>query len=57
MLLRAARTAPEPVQLWGRNREKAWSADECLPRLKALGAAIVAARPFDREFPTPRATT
>jgi hypothetical protein len=24
--------APEPVQLWGQNREKAWSADECLPR-------------------------
>lgn len=45
--------APEPVQLWGSNREKAWSADECLPRLKALGAAIVAARPYDRDFPNP----
>jgi predicted metal-dependent phosphoesterase TrpH len=45
--------APEPVQLWGSNREKPWSADECLPKLKSLGAAIVAARPFDREFATP----
>jgi hypothetical protein len=45
--------APEPVQLWGSNREKAWSAEECLPRLKALGAAIVAARPYDREYATP----
>ncbi len=45
--------APEPVMLWGSNREKAWSADEALPKLKSLGAAIVAARPYDREFPTP----
>jgi predicted metal-dependent phosphoesterase TrpH len=45
--------APEPVQVWGSNREKAWSADECLPRLKALGAAIVAARPYDPDFPHP----
>lgn len=45
--------APEPVQLWGSNREKPWAADECLPKLKSLGAAIVAARPYDREFPTP----
>ncbi len=45
--------APEPVQLWGSNREKAWNADECLPKLKALGAAIVAARPYDKSFATP----
>ncbi len=45
--------APEPVQMWGSNREKPWSADECLPRLKALGAVIVAARPFDRDFAHP----
>ncbi|MDP1923065.1 MAG: PHP domain-containing protein [Myxococcales bacterium] len=45
--------APEPVQLWGSNREKAWSADECLPRLKALGAAIVAARPYDKDLGFP----
>lgn len=45
--------APEPVQMWGSNREKPWSADEALPKLKALGAAIVAARPFDRDFPNP----
>jgi hypothetical protein len=45
--------APEPVQLWGSNREKAWSADECLPKLKGLGAAIVAARPFDKDFSHP----
>jgi predicted metal-dependent phosphoesterase TrpH len=45
--------APEPVQLWGSNREKAWSAEECLPRLKALGAVIVAARPYDRDLPNP----
>ena len=45
--------APEPVQMWGSNREKAWSADECLPKLKALGAAIVAARPYDKTFATP----
>jgi len=42
---------PEPVQLWGSNREKAWSAEECLPRVKAMGAAIIAARPYDKEFP------
>jgi predicted metal-dependent phosphoesterase TrpH len=45
--------APEPVQMWGSNREKPWSAAECLPKLKALGAAIVAARPYDRDFPHP----
>ena len=45
--------APEPVQMWGSNREKAWSADEALPKLKALGAAIVAARPYDKDFATP----
>jgi len=45
--------APEPVQMWGSNREKPWSVKECLPKLKALGAAIVAARPFDTEFPYP----
>jgi predicted metal-dependent phosphoesterase TrpH len=41
--------APEPVQMWGSNREKPWSAAECLPKVKSLGAAIVAARPYDRE--------
>lgn len=45
--------APEPVQLWGSNREKPWPADECLAKLKSLGAVIVAARPYDREFPHP----
>jgi hypothetical protein len=45
--------APEPVQMWGSNREKPWSAAECLPKVKALGAAIVAARPYDRDFPNP----
>lgn len=45
--------APEPVQLWGSNREKPWSAAECLPKVKALGAVILAARPYDRDFPTP----
>ncbi|MBZ4397511.1 PHP domain-containing protein [Myxococcus sp. MISCRS1] len=45
--------APEPVQMWGSNREKPWSAAECLPKVKALGAAIVAARPFDRDSPNP----
>src|SRR3954464_12873022 len=44
--------APEPVQLWGSNREKPWSAAECLPKVKALGAAIIAARPYDRDFQT-----
>lgn len=37
--------APEPVQMWGSNRETPWKAEECLPKLKALGAAIVASRP------------
>jgi predicted metal-dependent phosphoesterase TrpH len=41
--------APEPVQLWGSNREKPWSAAECLPKVKAMGAAIVAGRPYDRD--------
>jgi predicted metal-dependent phosphoesterase TrpH len=45
--------APEPVQMWGSNRERPWSADEVLPKVRALGAAIVAARPYDREFPYP----
>lgn len=45
--------APEPVQMWGSNREKAWSADEALPKLKGLGAAIIAARPYDKDFATP----
>ncbi|MCI0572480.1 MAG: PHP domain-containing protein [Myxococcaceae bacterium] len=43
--------APEPVQLWGSNRERPWSAEECLPKVRSLGAAIVAARPYDRDFP------
>jgi len=46
-------SAPEPVQMWGSNREKPWRVEECLPKLKALGAAIIAARPFDTEFPFP----
>jgi predicted metal-dependent phosphoesterase TrpH len=45
--------APEPVQMWGSNREKPWSAAECLPKLKSLGAAIVAARPYDRDLDYP----
>jgi predicted metal-dependent phosphoesterase TrpH len=45
--------APEPVQMWGSNREKPWSAAECLPKVKQLGAVIVAARPYDRDFPNP----
>jgi predicted metal-dependent phosphoesterase TrpH len=45
--------APEPVQMWGSNREKPWSAAEALPRMKSLGAAIVAARPYDRDLPHP----
>jgi predicted metal-dependent phosphoesterase TrpH len=45
--------APEPVQMWGSNRETPWKAEECLPKLKALGAAIIAARPYDKEYPTP----
>jgi predicted metal-dependent phosphoesterase TrpH len=45
--------APEPVQLWGSNRERPWSAAECLPRLQSLGAVVVAARPYDRETPNP----
>jgi predicted metal-dependent phosphoesterase TrpH len=45
--------APEPVQMWGSNREKPWPAEDCLPKLKSLGAVIVAARPFDRDFPNP----
>src|SRR5207247_161511 len=45
--------APEPVQMWGSNREKPWSAAECLPKVKSLGAVIVAARPYDRDFQSP----
>ena len=45
--------APEPVQMWGSNREKPWSAAECLPKVRSLGAAIVAARPYDRDTPNP----
>ena len=45
--------APEPVQMWGSNREKPWSAAECIPKIRSLGAAVVAARPYDREFQHP----
>lgn len=45
--------APEPVQLWGSNRDKPWSAAEVLPKVKSLGAAIVAARPYDRNWQFP----
>ncbi|MBI3183938.1 MAG: PHP domain-containing protein [Myxococcales bacterium] len=45
--------APEPVQMWGSNREKPWNAAECLPKVKSLGAAIVAARPYDRDSQNP----
>jgi len=45
--------APEPVQMWGSNREKPWNAVECLTKVKSLGAAIIAARPYDRDFPNP----
>ncbi len=45
--------APEPVQMWGSNRERPWSAEEALPKVKALGAVIVAARPYDRDFGYP----
>ncbi len=45
--------APEPVQMWGSNRERPWSADEVLPKVRQLGAAIIAARPYDRDFPFP----
>jgi predicted metal-dependent phosphoesterase TrpH len=45
--------APEPVQMWGSNRERPWSAAECIPKLRSLGAAIIAARPYDRELQYP----
>jgi predicted metal-dependent phosphoesterase TrpH len=45
--------APEPVQMWGSNREKPWSAVECIANLKSLGAAIVASRPYDRDMAHP----
>lgn len=47
--------APDPVQMWGSNREKPWSAAECLPKVKSMGAAIVAARPYDRDNAVPPA--
>lgn len=45
--------APEPVQMWGSNRERPWSAEEALPKVQKLGAAIVAARPYDRDYAYP----
>ena len=45
--------APEPVQLWGSNRERPWSAAECLPKLESLGAVVVAGRPYDRDVANP----
>src|SRR5579871_6517251 len=45
--------APEPVMMWGSNREKPWSAAEALPKVKSLGAAIVAARPYDKDSANP----
>ena len=52
-----ARGVPEPVQLWGSNREKPWSAVECVPRCCRSARVVVAARPYDRDFPTPGAAT
>ena len=33
--------------MWGSNRQKPGSAEEALPKLKTLGAAIISARPYD----------
>ncbi len=43
---------PDPVQVFGSNRGRAWAAAEILPQMKAMGAQIVAARPFDRDLPS-----
>src|SRR5260370_38758183 len=40
---------PEPVQLWRSNRGKPWSASACMPKLKCLRGAVVAARPHVRQ--------
>src|SRR5258707_7842992 len=36
--------APEPVQMWGSNREKPWTTLEGPPKLKSLRAVVIAAR-------------
>jgi PHP domain-containing protein len=40
-------TAPEPVQLWGSNREKPWSAAECLPKVRSLGGLVCAVEGYN----------
>src|SRR5262249_27589454 len=37
--------APETVQMWESNREKPWSAAEWMPKIRSVGAAVLAARP------------
>ncbi len=44
---------PAPAQMWGGQSDRRWSAREVVDKVVALGGAVVAAHPYDRdvEFP------
>ncbi len=44
---------PEPEALLGPKPEEGWPVREAMEKLKAAGAAVVAARPYDRELDRP----
>ncbi len=44
---------PDPVQMFGENKNKAWGAVEVLDRVATLGGVAVAAHPYDRDMDRP----
>lgn len=44
---------PDPVQMFGENKAKAWGALEVLERVVSLGGIAVAAHPYDRDIDRP----
>jgi predicted metal-dependent phosphoesterase TrpH len=47
------KAVPDPVQLFGENKSKAWATREVLERVVALGGVAVAAHPYDRDVDRP----
>jgi predicted metal-dependent phosphoesterase TrpH len=44
---------PDPVQMFGDTKAKAWNAVEVLDRVAALGGVAIAAHPYDRDIDRP----